>query len=79
MSDPSPRVREIFFEVYEDLPRQGPGHRACAARALGLWHELPGSPAILDLGCGLAPTRQEFDAPDIKRILERAAPCVLDR
>lgn len=53
MSDPSPRFLEIFFEVYEDLPRQGPGNRACAARALGLCHELPESPAILDLGCGV--------------------------
>lgn len=53
MSDPSPGFREIFFEVYEDLPKQGPGNRACAARALGLCHELPESPAILDLGCGV--------------------------
>jgi hypothetical protein len=49
MSDPSPRFREIVCEVDEDLPRQGPDHRACAARALGLCHERPGSPAILDL------------------------------
>ena len=53
MNEPSPRFWEIFFEVYESLPRQGPGNRACAARALGLCRELPQSPAILDLGCGV--------------------------
>ncbi len=47
------RFREIFFEVYENLPRQGPGNRTCAARALGLCRELEESPAILDLGCGV--------------------------
>ncbi len=52
MNKPSPRFWEIFFEVYENLPRQGPGNRTCAAKALGLCHELPQSPVILDLGCG---------------------------
>ena len=53
MTQPGPRFREIFFEVYESLPRQGPGNRASVARALGLCRELPESPAILDLGCGV--------------------------
>lgn len=53
MNEPSPRFWEIFFEVYESMPRQGPGNRACAARALGLCRELPNAPAILDLGCGV--------------------------
>lgn len=53
MSEPSPRFRQIFFEVYEALPRQGPGNRACAARALAGCRELPPSPAVLDLGCGV--------------------------
>jgi SAM-dependent methyltransferase len=53
MNELSPRFRGIFFEVYENLPRQGPGNRACAARALGLCHELREFPAILDLGCGV--------------------------
>jgi SAM-dependent methyltransferase len=53
MNEPAPRFWEIFFEVFENLPRQGPGNRACAARALGLCRELPQSPAILDLGCGV--------------------------
>jgi len=53
MNEQNPRFWEIFFEVYEDLPRQGPGNRECAARALGLCRELPEFPAILDLGCGV--------------------------
>jgi SAM-dependent methyltransferase len=53
MNEPAPRFWEIFFEVYENLPRQGPGNRACASRALDLCHELPQFPAILDLGCGV--------------------------
>lgn len=52
MNEPSPRFREIFFEVFEALPRQGPGNRDCAAKTLGLCAGLPPSPVILDLGCG---------------------------
>lgn len=53
MNEPAPRFWEIFFEVFEALPRQGPGDRESAARALGLCGRLPPSPAILDLGCGV--------------------------
>ncbi len=53
MKEPNPRFWDIFFEVYESLPRQGPGNRSCVASALGLCHELPQFPAILDLGCGV--------------------------
>ena len=52
MTEPGSRFGEIFFEVFESLPRQGPGNRACAARALRLCGKLPDSPAVLDLGCG---------------------------
>lgn len=52
MNELPPRFWEVFFEVYEALPRQGPGNRDCAARALGLCRDLPSSPAVLDLGCG---------------------------
>jgi len=53
MNEPSARFWALFFEVYEALPRQGPGNRASAERALGYCRELPPSPAILDLGCGV--------------------------
>ena len=52
MTQLGPRFWEIFFEVYEPLPRQGPGNLASAAMALGLCRELKESPAIIDLGCG---------------------------
>ena len=48
----SPRFWEVFFDVYEHLPRQGPGNRACAERPLALC-ELPPTPTVLDLGCGV--------------------------
>lgn len=53
MNQPGPRFWEVFFEVYENLPRQGPGNRTCAARALVLCRELRERPAVLDLGCGV--------------------------
>lgn len=46
------RAEQIFFEVFEPLPRQGPGNFACAERALALCAALPISPRVLDLGCG---------------------------
>lgn len=53
MKEPRSRFWDIFFEVYENLPRQGPGNRMCAARALDFCSELRLSPTILDLGCGV--------------------------
>jgi SAM-dependent methyltransferase len=53
MSEFSPRFWQIFFEVFESLPRQGPGNRACTKKALALCRDLPPFPAILDLGCGV--------------------------
>ena len=53
MSEPDARFWEVFFEVFEHLPRQGPGDRDSAVRALGLCHGLPRAPAIVDLGCGV--------------------------
>jgi SAM-dependent methyltransferase len=53
VSAPRKRFWEVFFEVYEALPRQGPGSFDCTARAFRLCGELPPSPALLDLGCGV--------------------------
>ncbi len=53
MSDYGSRFWEIFFEVYERLPRQGPGNRDCTAKALRLCAGLPHAPMIADLGCGV--------------------------
>ena len=53
MEEPTQRFWGIFFELYEGLPRQWPGNRACAVQALGLCRTLPATPAVLDLGCGV--------------------------
>jgi len=49
---PHPRFWPLFFELFEALPRQGPGSRECTAAALALCRGLPSSPAVVDLGCG---------------------------
>lgn len=46
------RLERLFFELFEPLPRQGPGNLACARRALAACDGLPPHPKILDLGCG---------------------------
>lgn len=43
---------QYFYELFEKLPRQGPGCREATLRALGLLTELPANPAVLDIGCG---------------------------
>ncbi len=53
MDEAPRRFQQLFLEVYEALPRQGPGNRRCAERALALCGGLPPSPAVLDLGCGV--------------------------
>lgn len=53
MNEQGSRFWEIFFEVYESLPRQGPGNRVCAEKALRLCVGLPREPMIVDLGCGV--------------------------
>lgn len=58
MSEPD-RAQALFFELFEGLPRQGPGNRASTARALALCVGLPASPRIVDLGCGSG--AQTFD------------------
>jgi SAM-dependent methyltransferase len=73
-----PRFWEIFFEVYDPLPRQGPGNRACTARALELCRDLPPSPAILDLGCGVG--AQTFHLAELSAgsivAIDNHAPCI---
>lgn len=42
----------IFFEIHQDLPREGPGDDESAAKAFELLVDLPFTPRILDAGCG---------------------------
>jgi SAM-dependent methyltransferase len=85
--EPSPRFWEIFFELYEGLPRQGPGNRTCAVKALQLCRDLPPKPAVLDLGCGVGGqtlyladllqdaviTAMDSHEPSIKRLRDTVA------
>ena len=43
---------DIFFELHQDLPREGPGDNPSTRKALSLLTELPPQPSILDIGCG---------------------------
>jgi len=76
----------MFFEVFEALPRQGPGNRASTARALALCQQLPLSPDLIDLGCGVGEqtlhlaeltsgniVAVDSHAPSIERLRARAA------
>ena len=45
-------LRDVFFELHRDLPREGPGDDASTLRALGMCTELPATPDVLDVGCG---------------------------
>lgn len=46
ISEPSPRFWEILFDLFENLPRQGPGSRACAEKALGILDRLAQEPEM---------------------------------
>jgi SAM-dependent methyltransferase len=50
------RARGVFFDIYEGIPRGGPGSTASTIRALELARPLPSRCSILDIGCG--PGRQ---------------------
>src|SRR5512137_2857620 len=43
---------DIFWELHQDLPREGPGDNASTLKALSFIANLPPQPAILDIGCG---------------------------
>jgi len=51
---------DLFYEIYNDLPRQGPGDAECTRRA---FQSLPDPSAIhriLDVGCGAGLQTLEF-------------------
>jgi ubiquinone/menaquinone biosynthesis C-methylase UbiE len=43
---------DIFFEVYQNLPRQGPGNKETTRKMFSLLTDLSPNPSILDIGCG---------------------------
>ena len=48
----NPMAMRYFFELFEALPRQGPGCLDATRRALALLSDLPEAPSVLDIGCG---------------------------
>lgn len=47
-----PAIRRVFFDLYDDLPRGGPGDDDCTARALEIAGPLGPRPRVLDVACG---------------------------
>lgn len=46
-------MNKYFYEIFERLPRQGPGDSVSTKKAFQKLAELPKSPEILDIGCGV--------------------------
>jgi ubiquinone/menaquinone biosynthesis C-methylase UbiE len=45
-------MMEYFFELFESLPRQGPGNNKLTEKAFQYLKNIPSAPKILDIGCG---------------------------
>jgi len=45
-------MEDIYFEIFEALPRQGPGDERSTKKAFQMLAELSECPEILDVGCG---------------------------
>lgn len=45
-------INKYFYEVFENIPRQGPGSNAETKYAFTSLSDLPANPAIVDVGCG---------------------------
>ena len=45
-------MEELYFKIFEALPRQGPGDEESTKKALQKLSDLPQCPEILDVGCG---------------------------
>jgi len=43
---------ELFYEIFSNLPRQGPGDRNSTIKAAKVVSNLQHNPSILDVGCG---------------------------
>lgn len=56
---------EYFYELFEELPRCGPGDNTSTRKAFGLMKDVPPHPLILDIGCG--PGMQTLELARITR------------
>ena len=43
---------DFLYEIFSNLPRQGPGDNESTRKAFGFLTDLPPQPSILDVGCG---------------------------
>ncbi len=43
---------KVFYELFERIPRQGPGDAGATQKAFSMLPHLPPKPQILDIGCG---------------------------
>ena len=59
----------LLFELFEDLPRLGPGTAASTRRALEAIPALPGEPRVLDAGCGTGASTKVLAEAQSDRIL----------
>ena len=67
---------DIFLEIFDRLPRQGPGKDECTKKAYSMLTGLPEKPRILDIGCGSGKqtlvlaqiSNGQIDALDLYRI-----------
>jgi cyclopropane fatty-acyl-phospholipid synthase-like methyltransferase len=50
----------LFYRIYEQLPRQGPGDARTTRRAFQAVPPLAPAPSILDIGCGVGPQSMEL-------------------
>jgi ubiquinone/menaquinone biosynthesis C-methylase UbiE len=47
------KMETLFYQIYESLPRQGPGDDETTKKAFVMLPGLPEHPNILDVGCGV--------------------------
>ena len=45
-------MEKLFYEIFSDLPRQGPGSAISTLKAAKLISRISDHPKILDIGCG---------------------------
>jgi ubiquinone/menaquinone biosynthesis C-methylase UbiE len=76
-----------IFEIFDGLPRQGPGSNKCTEKAFNLLQPLPSGASILDIGCGVGMqtlhlasicenchiTATDIYQPYLDKLLEKAA------
>ncbi|MCF8374570.1 MAG: methyltransferase domain-containing protein [Bacteroidales bacterium] len=42
----------LFYDIFYEMERQGPGDKTSTLKALGMIPDLPGNTTLLDVGCG---------------------------